>query len=388
MKKYILLIYIALIGTLIGSATVRVNSNVWYGQYLSLLFVVYTVSIFVLWRFNKFLSLFLASCVFSTFFISGISPRAVVLLTQLESLSLISYGISKLNQKQRKCVTYAFLIVFIIQGILLILQLLNRDFLFSSLLSKTRNELVGFMGSPDQLGSSQAIITPILVFISPYLFVPSLLILFTSKSFFAVVSSFVGMGIYVYLNFPRKIFKYYVILILIVGAYYCCKVDTVNLTQVRTRLDPWSYAAKSVLKGRIDIVRNNSSVTLRCNPLFGFGFGNFLTTFPFVPKHGTFNYSNEKFTHAHNDLVEILFENGLVGFILLLLLILSVILGFKKSRKNIELTTYFSCVTIYVLNMCGNFISQIALLGLYLSIIYGMYEGTRRELNGPNTSMA
>ena len=116
------------------------------------------------------------------------------------------------------------------------------------------------------------------------------------------------------------------------------------------------------------------------NPLWGYGFGNFLVYFPFIPQQQNFNYINEKFTHAHNDLIETpVFELGVIGLISLLLLFINFFREFIVHKKNKELIMIFTCILAYLLNALGNFLSQIAVSGMLLMIFYGMFKGIIKE---------
>ena len=118
-------------------------------------------------------------------------------------------------------------------------------------------------------------------------------------------------------------------------------------------------------------------IQVETNPWVGFGFGNYLRLFPYVPEEiaeHKFNYRNEKFTHAHNDLIEIFFELGYLGLICFIGLVGNFIWGFRV-KHNKEKVLYFCCIMAYLLNCMGNFLSQLAVSGMLLVIFYGLYRG-------------
>ena len=374
MKKYTYLIYTGIIVILLSSYLPCIP-NSWYSQYLILLFFIYLLPILILWRFNKFLSIFIGVCLYSTFFVSKISPRAVILLIQFEALSLISYGISKLKKEYRKIIVHAFIITFIFQCFLLTLQFFNKDFLFNSLLNPSKDVTVGFMGSLGQMGILQSILSP---FVMPYGILLSALTVSLSHSFFAFIAFMLSSLVLVYFNY-KNLFILFLILTLIGGFFYYIRIDNPSWFQFALRINVWKHSIKSVLKGKIETTRG----MFKCNPLFGYGFGNFLTIFPYVPEQGGFNAADEKFNHAHNDYIEHgMFEMGIIGIIVLLSLVLTIIVGFIRSKKDPELVVYFSSIFAYMICAGGYFVSQMAVPGFYLAVIYGMYEGVRGELNG------
>jgi O-antigen ligase len=240
---------------------------------------------------------------------------------------------------------------------------------------------VGFSAAKDQTGTFFALTTPILLSFHPLLGIISLIGCIVSKSSFAFISSIISGLFYIYFR-SKKIFLVSLVVLSVFGLIFFGKYEKVRIADFKTRFSVWSYALTSVAKGNITLGNAEKTITVKCNPAFGFGFGRFLSLFPYVPQRPHFNYSNEKFTHAHNDYVEFIFELGYIGLILLILLIGSIIYSFIKSKKDIELVLYFSVLIAYMLNAFGNFLSQISVSGAILIVYLGMYLGKRRELNG------
>ena len=115
----------------------------------------------------------------------------------------------------------------------------------------------------------------------------------------------------------------------------------------------------------------------------GFGFGNFIRIFPYVPQNlvgDNFNYVDEKFTHAHNDFVEAFFELGYLGLICMTGLIGTFLWKVRRIHDR-ETALYFSCVCAWLLNATGNFLSQLACSGMLLILYYGMFRGSMRREN-------
>ena len=79
------------------------------------------------------------------------------------------------------------------------------------------------------------------------------------------------------------------------------------------------------------------------------------------------------------NVVELFFEFGYIGVVLLIGFLGSLLFAFLKAVKTKEFVLYSSCVLAYLLNSIGNFCSQIAVSGLLFILFLGMFYGTRRE---------
>ena len=79
---------------------------VWYTQYLGMLLFLFCILGIYLKRLDKYLSYFYLLCIFSTFFVANLSPRAIVLLFNFGLCGLASYQISKLGHEERKKIRY------------------------------------------------------------------------------------------------------------------------------------------------------------------------------------------------------------------------------------------------------------------------------------------
>lgn len=391
MNKFLIALILAILFIPIYAIVPLGFEPVWYNQYLGLMFFLLLFNCLYLWDFNKYLSLFNIVCLFSAFFVTRFSPRAIILLFQLNLGCLVSYQISKFNKSQRKKILYAILIAVLFQLLWLIIQHFNLDPFFHSTIRQGKDEMVGFFGAKDQLGTFFALTAPILLNFHIGLALISLFGLFVSKSSFAFISAIIGILLYLWFK-SRNIAIFTIIAMLIIGSVYFVKVDKLQFADFNTRFLVWDYAVKSTLKGNVTIEINEQRMRIKSNPIFGYGFGNFLKIFPYIPQslatNMQFNYADEKFTHAHNDYVELFFELGLLGLISMVLLLFNFIRSFIVAEKSQELIMYFSTILIYILNSLGNFLAQIAISGFLLMIFYGLYEGCRREkINGEITKL-
>lgn len=380
-KKNIL--FISFIPIVLLSAVIPAKiGGIWHAQYLGLLLITFLILSSYLYKFNKWLALFSLICTLSVFFISRVNARAVVLLIQLYLGAIISYQVSFSDLKTRKYINVGVLALVFLQLLWVSLQIWNKDFIFKSLVNPKFDETVGFSASPNFLGTFFALTMPISLSFNPLCGVFNLIGIFISKSSFAFVAGISSGLVYVYYK-NKRLFKIILTVFLIIGGLFFSRFDKIRMADFKTRFSVWKYAISSVRKGIVYIEKTDQQIMISCNPAFGFGFGNYLAIFPFIPRQTNFNYVNEKFTHAHNDYIEtFVFELGYVGIAILLSMIISFARNFIRSKKDEEMVLYFSVIVAYLLNASGNFLSHIAVSGAFLIVYYGLYEGKRRELNG------
>lgn len=379
--RYLILTILTIFVVPLG-ALIKTGQPIWCGQYVGLVFMLFLGISLFLWDYNKPLSILTALCLFSTFFISKMDPRSLLLLLQLDLLCLFSYMVSRIKKEHRKYIMYSLIGFAILQCIWVIVQSLNIDPIFNLLKDSTKDDLVGFSGSHGQLGAFFGMTAPLFVSIHPLLFIIPLVICGVIKSSFGILAASISGLLYLYFK-NKRYFKAFLAIILICGMGFMLKTD--RRPDFTSRLGVWKYASKAVIKGKMqleDIVNahNKAYVTGRelktreitCNPLLGYGFGSFLVIFPFVPVdlNMCYNYNDELFTHAHNDYVEFFFETGILGALALGLLLFMFFKGFNR-----EGILYFSCIVGYLVNALGNFPSHIAVSGMFLAVFYGLYRG-------------
>jgi len=390
MRKFLTLIILAIFIVPLSSMIPLRGQPIWYGQYLGLLFFLFLGMSVVLWQFNRWLSILTLLCLCSTF-ITRMSPRSIVLLFQLDLACLASYGISRFGREHRKIILWTIIGLMFLQGLWLALQAnnipikietehINTDLTFISKLRPGQKELVGFSGSPDQIGTFFALTLPITLHTFWPLVFLSLAGLVVSKSSFAAVAGIIS-GL-IYLFFIKKWFVVSLVLCILFSGVFFLKVDKLKSADFQTRFRVWEHSIKTTLEGKIRIEIDDRKLQIETNPWVGFGFGNFLRLFPYVPAKivdNKFNYRNEKFTHAHNDFIEAFFELGYLGLICMIGLVGNFIRKFWRIKYDNEAVLYFSCISVYLLNSLGNFCSQLAVSGLLIAVFYGLYKGVMRE---------
>lgn len=367
------------------SAIIHIGPEaVWYPQVLGLLTTLFILCSIILWQFNKYLSLFTLLCLFSTIFVVGINARALLMMIFLDSCSLVAYGISRFSKQHRQIVYYAICGLIFFQFIWMTFQAYNSDSFFASKTDAAKDEMVGLSGSADQIGAFFAITMPAALHLFWPIAVISIAGIIISKSSFAFFAGIISSLVYLFF-WQRKMFKKAVVGVCLLSAVFFSRIDKLQTADFSSRIDPAKYIIKTIRDKEVKIIKNDAKLNVKCNPWMGYGFGNFRCIFPFIPYDSKyyFNCVDEKYVHAHNDFMEtFVFELGYCGIVIGILLIENFVYGFIRSKKNRELVMSFCCVTAFLLNATGNFISQMAISGMLLIIFYGLYEGERRELSG------
>lgn len=379
---------------------------VWYPQLIVLSACLFLYINTTLWKFNKWLSLFLGYCLFSVMFsdlfyalynlglptlrsriayglfsFGKMSPRALIMLFHVYLCSYASYKISFLNAKQRKYILWTIASLIGINVLWSFLQYFNLDPIFHCIDNVKKDNIVGFMGSWNCFGSYVAIGTPVILAISPFLVIPLLLSVILAKVWYGVITLSVISFVCIF-SFNKKLLRYFIPLLIFASLFMVLKYDRVGPDTFKgNRVAVWKTSVKSVLKGSIKIGERE----IKCSPLFGYGFGNFPAIMPgYISQK--FNTPAAKYNHAHNDTIEVLFDLGIVGFLLLLALLVSVLKRFIRTIKSKEFMIVSLCLLSYFLCSNAYFVSHMPATGMLLVIFYGLFESIGRE-NGTSTSL-
>jgi len=364
------------------AAAIPTQDNLWYGQYLALLVFLGLYGSLAIWKFNKYISLFMLLCLSSVIYPGRMGTRAIFLLATLYGAIYGIYGVSKLGKRSGISLAIASLTLFM--GGYLLIQYFNLDPFFDLIGDTSKDGMYSFLGANNQVGSFFAITMPFAIkhfrlkgfpIILPF----SLLGLYISKSSFAIMAVCIGMSFYYFFK-NRKLFKKIFVGLLILGFIYVFKIDRVKEADFSTRFNVWKYAIASTIKGRMEVNIFGANRIAVARPCLGFGFSNWSAFFTRVPQRDRgFNYVNEKFRHAHNDFVEGFFEMGIPFAAIGLLFYLNLFRRFLRAKKTDELLMFSSAFVIFSVNATGNFICHLAYSGLLLIVILGLLFGELKE---------
>jgi len=405
---YVALIAASIILVPLSGVFPMFGANIWYVQYLALLGVFCIYASLALWKFNKYLSIFIWLCLISVIFVSGNPtaiamwklnfiqqhPKSILTLIQIVGACFAIYGISKLNRQQRRIIQNAIIMLFVIQGLWVVLQSLNLDPIFNHIKSNALDDTVGFTGSHNQIGLFFASVSPLIFARMPYLLSFVVYGLWNSTTSFAWAGSAMGVLFYQFSK-DKKIFIQILIILTIASVIFFSQYESLNSVVVGERLTLWKHTIGDVLDGDIDMVMpkviQGKTFKVReiqkCNPLFGYGLGNFQRYSPYSQgayiksTHPDKRYHGDHhiYLHAHNDYIETFFDLGIFGFISLLAIIGNLFYRFCRAIKTKELLIYFSCVLAHMITALGIFTVHTAASGMMLILFLGLLEGELRE---------
>ncbi len=367
---------------------------VWYPQLLVLLFIGLIALSFRFWKLNKFISLLLMYESFSYIFITQQNPRTMLCLLCAFASMALAYEVSKLKNTR---IIYGCIIgMAIFQSLYVVMQFLGIDFFFHGISSKT--DVVGFVGSHNQLGVYYSAVGLILAALNPFLIIFSLVPIFLAKQNGAMLGLASGIIFYAWLSYSKTLAVSLLILIALLSFFWLqhCGKSHQELSE---RLDLWKQTIEQSISGKtlVDLApikqyeskAHKSNLRLiQANPLFGYGLGNFFSYSP-LSQYSFLTRPDQghRYEHAHNDLIEGLYELGAFGFILLLLIISEVISSFiSVVDKTEELILTFcsliavsvSSLSIYVFHAPVSLFMFAILLGLF----YKEVNSAKAKING------
>ncbi len=357
------------------------GTDIWYVQYLGLFCVLLFGIILVLWQTNKYLSLIVAVGLYSTIVVAHQNPRAILCLIQIALSCLAIHIISKFSYRQRMMLLKTLLVFMVLNGLYVIVQSLNMDPIFNYKHDVTIDDPVGLSGSHNQAGLFFGVTTPLALAFCPSLIVFNILGLWLSSTASAWVGTLVGVGTFLFFR-VKKFAIFLLTLSVILFCVYFNKVEAIDSIKYKERANVVLQAIDSVTSGKIVLTKGDLSKIVTCNPLFGYGLGNFMRLAPYAQNefiHFTFSH---RYAHAHNDYAEWFFETGYIGLLALLAFLINFFWNFIRAKKTKILVISFSCIIVHMVTALGIFTIHTAVSGMLLIIFLGIFEGERRGLVG------
>ena len=398
-NKYVVLVCFGMFFVPIaGAIPIRIG-DIWYVHYLAL-FSIFCLGIStVLWKFNRFISLFTVLCWMSTILVANQHPRSMLSLIQIDLACLAMYGMSLLNQRQRKIVLRSIVGLTIVQGIWVVVQFLNIDPIFNHIKDANLDDTVGFSGSHNQIGLFFAVTSPLILAYAPYLLILNIIGLFGGTTTMAWCGFVVGCSVFLYYKsryayqIQQRNIICFALITLLTSIMFFSKFENLNSMVIRERYQLMAHSIVQVHNGKAMMERGIQMREIYCNRWFGYGLGNFIRISPWTQERYISNMKgraferaqHHRYAHAHNDLVEVLFEMGWTGFVVMVLAIVDFILGFIRSKKTETLVICFCCVLAHLVCAMGIFTVHTAVSAMMLILFYSLYVGELREIsNGTN----
>lgn len=195
---------------------------------------------------------------------------------------------------------------------------------------------VGLMRLSEHLGTLSAILAPAIAILSPWLVLVAIPLVFFSKTSGAVACLVLSLSFLIYRSKGLKFLIPFLLLALSAGTYYVLKVDMPG-GNFHYRFIVWFMGIKEVLR---------SSLYL------GLGIGSW---FQWAPQ--TDQLTNPQpltWLWAHNEYLQVFFELGAVGLVILLVFLSNRFKQFEQTEKSFELdclfASFFSLCLISVLH--------------------------------------
>jgi len=370
--------------------------DVWYVSYVATVICFQLGVAFVLWKFNRFFSIFLLVCLLSTMcqfsggrIVFAQITRALLTLYQISFAFLTIYMISKMTRNQLKGILKAVVILFLIQGVYVVLQYTNLDPIFNGkgtyMIEGRVDDTVGFSGSHNQIGIFFATTAPLILAWCPYLIPLTIFGLWCSTTSAAML----GFVVTTLLVLPKKNKDYLAVLLFVLcvalGVFYI-KFENVSRYALNERIVLWKHTIQDTLDGELVLTNGDLQKIVRKNSWFGYGLGNFKRLSPYSQKEYLNKLDPEReqthvYGHAHNDYLEVFFELGKIGFVALLLIICHFFLSFWATKKTKILKISFLCILSQMICALAVFTVHTAVSAMLLVIFLGVYWGEWRHIN-------
>lgn len=348
---------------------------VWYPQFVALMVLGFILASCLVWKISKPLAILSIYCLFSYIFISNQHPRALLCLI----LAYIGIGlIVTVSKIENTTIIYKSIVwMSVIQFGMLILQKFNLDPFFCSITNRNLSDVVGFVGSHNQLGIYYAAVAPILLH-----FCLPLVVLSAAAAIFASCSS-AGTGVLVsiysyFLLIRYKIAVYVLIPLTFFAAFLMIEHDAL-VAVVENRIKVWNKTIEQSIKGIVKLDYGNGMTNIHTfNPLTGAGIGSFMVLSPKSQGEEIFGkgYSYEKtprWEHAHNDIIESFFEFGYIGLMIIGWIISEIINKFKSAFKTKQLVVSFCSLIAIAVSSLGVYVIHAPVSYFMFCLILGLF---------------
>ena len=282
--------------------------------------------------------------------------------------------ISSLNEHYRWLVLKALIALVILQGILVVLQYFNLDPLFNSLKNPGVDLPFGFSGSPNQSGVFFGTTLPLVAGLFPLALPLSLFGLLCAKTTSAWIGAMAGIA----LMSPKRTRKYMFMLIVVASILFFARFETVSDGALKERELLYRSTLKASMTGVLPIKFKDKIKLVKWNPFFGAGLGSFKRLSPHNQSLWI-DRPNARVSHrymkAHNDYLQIFFENGWLGITTVCMFLLIGLYRYIQAKKTKMLMIVSSCLVVQLISSLGIFTVHTATSGMLLVIFTGLFIG-------------
>lgn len=357
---------------------------------------------------NRYFGLFLGWAAFQILFFSD-APSKTVLLQNIFFAGVLYHFVVKyvVDMKRYFWVFFGLLAANVVWCALQAWQL---DPIFHQAQMQHQTwftEYSGFFALPAFLGNFAAIVLPLCVFLNPFLGLIAIPALLVSKSSFSLIAA--GGGLLFFLWF-RKRLVFWVALIVIVlsGSFYILKFDAPT-GQFGRRLNVWGCVLKEGFKkqffghgigsfGRkylfiettpdhkvrmtqndteIHLAVLDSALAFKKQPVIDYMVGK-STKDVELPKLKELAQASgmdfEAWDNCHNSFIQVFFEMGLFGVLILFAFIGNMFRRFLASKKDMELVALMSAFVAILIISFAHFPFYLARLGGPCIVLLALLE--------------
>lgn len=348
----------------------------WYPQCLALITLGFLIASACVYKVNKPLAFISVYAIYSWLFICHQHPRALMLLVLCFAGIGLTALVSKIEETHKMYI--CLIVMAILQFALLLFQKAGFDpFFYSLVRGSGHTELVGFVGSHNQLGIYYAAMAPILF----HLCMPLMLISFVAIIFSTSSSAAIGaaIGIFAYIVLIRARYLLFVFIpVCLVCLIMLQRFDsTIDVASRRAEL--WKQTIEQLSVGKVNMDMGKGVHHIQVfSPWTGAGIGNFMTLSPLSQGERLFGkgwqYDNTpRWEHAHNDLVEYIFDFGWLGIPLLAWLLFDIISKFIAAVKTNMLVVTFSSLIAQAVTSMGVYIIHAPVSYFMLCLTLGIF---------------
>lgn len=354
----------------------------WYPQLLAFMALGFACIAMILWDTNKYISMFLIYATLSYLVVCNQSPRAMLCLITGCGGILFAYLISK----SKVNIFSALLLFSFINFVYVVFQTFKLDPIFVANPSSLIDRTVGFMGSRNQLGIYSACSGILLTYLSPWFLLLSTPILLVKCSS-AFVGLMAGLVSWCFLM-GHKAVAIGITLLLLISIPIFIHFKQSLVYELKERTNIWRLSIEQTVNGKLEQYDKGTKVSeIKCNPLFGYGIGNFFVMSPKSQEKTIDPMYSHRYEHAHNDLVEAFFEFGYIGLTIIMLAISKVVSDFihcvHKTKTLIVSFSALICLSVcslgvYVFHAPVSLFMFCLVLGLFYKEINDAKEGQNR----------
>ncbi len=370
MKYYLVLGSIVL--CLLAAAVPIPGTDVWYSQFIAVMMFGFLMVAIEISQMSIAIAVLFVYMLISMVFVDHQDNMAMICLVQTGMCLFIAKVISCLETSRRRNIWFVIGGLLAFQCVWGALQHFNLDPIFRYAYDTKVCDTVGFSGSHNQYGLFLAAAAPV-----AFMFPLSLPLVFASlvlaKTFSAVLG-FLAATAFFYAPYCNKILMFFIGIALIVAFFFLAHKDLYG--KFHERFGLWKLSTRQVLQGKAVMQLNKSTQRIvTCNPILGFGFQRFFNISPSTQASIIMPNREHRYEHAHNDYVELFFDLGFVGALMLFGIFLEIGHAYIFAEKTLWLRLATASLIAYAVCALSIYAVHTAYNAMFLCVFLGLFYG-------------